>query len=72
MKVKVVKHYHQDDIDFGMDYSYIEIFIEDQKVQEYGDDYCDKGQDKTHGFLDGIASIAGYIDVEYEDVADKE
>lgn len=59
------------------DYSRIEIYRDDVLVQEYGDQYHDKGREKAEGFFDGIIELLGGTDdgkwsYDYEEVADEE
>lgn len=69
-KIDVIWHYHKDDKKFLGDYWNIEVFIGQNKILEYGDDYHDKGQDKVNGFIDGVKSCGYEVIVNHKRIAD--
>lgn len=76
MKIEIRTRYGSDDPEFKYDYYAVDIYINDQLIKSYGDDYHDKGYEKACGWLDGfIAGHAyfrptGYFTVDWIKVAD--
>jgi len=72
LEIKIINHYGTDDPEFEGDYYQIEIFINDELIQTYGDYYHDKGWEKAEGFMDGIKAITDDYTLTKEDIADYE
>lgn len=75
-KIKIVKHYCKDDTDCSMDYSDVELFVDDKLVMEWPDHYHD---DMTSyegfllGYFKGLDLKLDYSkNVEEIDIADRE
>lgn len=73
MKIKIVTHYAESDLDFSYDYLDIEIYVDDVCVQQYGDHYHDKGSEKVDGWLDGFKFAMKWknLNVQHINVADR-
>lgn len=69
-KVLVVTHYFKDDKKFYRDYTSIEIFINEVLTVEYGDDYHDKGYERSKGFLDCMKHIYPKVVIKETNIAD--
>lgn len=59
--------YYTDDPDCSSDYAGIEIIQDGEVVQEYGDQYHDRGLAKVEGFFDCLSWV-NEKKVEYETV----
>ena len=56
----ITTHYYEDDKEMHRDYA--EITIEDEEgkiIAHYGDDYHEKGWDRSEGFVDGVKYLLG-------------
>jgi len=72
---QVITHYHIKDKDFDREYYDIEIIdLNTNKIiKTFGNEYHDKGEDKTETFLEAIKTVTGKnISVEYFNIADRE
>jgi hypothetical protein len=79
IKFKEVVHYHVDDTDCCGDYYRIEIFKDGVLVAQYGDQYHDKGAEKSEGFFEAVRLLLGSGNeadsawtYDYVEVADEE
>jgi len=68
LKVCVVVHYWETDINCSHDYTSIDIVIGGVVVADYGDAYHDKVRDKVAGFIDALRIVYGDIEVEFLNV----
>lgn len=58
-KITVILLYATDDPDCFSDYYGVEILQDGKIIQEYGDNYHDKGYEKMEGFFDALSWIQG-------------
>lgn len=71
IKLKIVKHYNENDTKFLGDVWYIRIYMNDELLREYGE----RAETiKVHGYLDALQDFFGdsEVVVTYENVADQE
>lgn len=71
IKVKVITHFYKDDLECGGDYAKVTIELNGNQVITYGDQYHEKGIEKSEGFIDALKLIYGdQLLIEPIDVAD--
>jgi|GEM_PF-6372807 len=52
--VEIVTHFLKDDPECICDYTSVDILINGKRVEDYGDAYHDRGDEKVDGFLDAL------------------
>ncbi len=73
MNAKIVLHYAKDDPKCSGDYNDVELFIDGNLVEAFGDHYHDKGSIKAEAFLEGAEwAIGKEFTVVREKVADRD
>lgn len=71
MKFKIVSQFEKEE-DFGGDCIGYQVELDGKVIAEFGDDYHDKGYEKSEAFVEGYCFAKGIkIDV-YEDVQHEE
>jgi hypothetical protein len=68
MLVKIITHYEASDKDCGGEYTEVSIWVDNRLVQQYGDYYHDKGEERAEAFVDGIRHC---VDHGYDTVIDE-
>lgn len=63
-KVEIISYYDFKDKKFDYDYEEIDIYVDGKLAECYGDDYHDKGYDKSDGFVDALNFIYGSKNIE--------
>lgn len=73
-ELKIIYHYPKHDSEFIDDYCGVSLWINGDCIQEYGDDYHDKGDSKVEGFVDCLKflKLADDDDVIEENINDYE
>lgn len=72
-KITVQTVYYKDDEEFERDYHSIRILQDGEIIQEYGDHYHDKGEEKSEGFIDALRLVGkNKYEFHYENIAHEE
>lgn len=54
MKIEIIQHYDKSDVDCGSDYISVDVKIDGEVVETYGDYYHEKGETRAESFVEGV------------------
>lgn len=75
MKFTIKYHYADYDKECILDYTDIELFLDDELISTIGDSYHDRGHEWMQGFITGYIQCSGVnpgdVSIERENIADR-